>query len=502
MKKIIVILAVLFCAANAFSQETTSSIPKSDYAKHRLHIYGSAGYTNNIYNRVADIHANCSYSAMFEMKYAFFFAPKWGVSLGAGVSRFAAKGTLNINNILKNYEDPLFTTLLSPMPDDGKIRDYDLYYKTNNLVEKQEILALEVPLQFHFEHKVNKTSGIFASLGATGYFPIISAQTKFPKGNGTLETWAYEGFTNCWYRNDNHFGDHTVQVVPAKAKMRISADLVAEFGGIFRISEIADFYLGAYGTYGFLDILPKDKDPFIALNPADKTTPFVVNSLLKSDYMEVYNNGKDDADKVSEKWNRWQVGLKVGFHIKPLGKKARQEKRLRDAQKEFYQDASDYMKKGGKDDGGSREPQIIYIYNITPQGFMEDKNIPQNEKDNINDLADAFSKVKILFDLDSDVPKIDNRQYVLDAAEVLRKDQSLSVVIEGYTCDLGSEKHNRELAKRRANAIRDIFIKQGVSPKQITISGYTVADSKNQLQFKGANREEHRAVIFRIVKQR
>ena len=497
MKKLIIILTVLFCAANAFSQETTESKSQSDYAKHRLHIYGSAGYANNIYNRIDFVNTNYSYSAMLEMKYAFFFAPKWGISLGAGVSRYSAKGTLNISNILRGYDDPDFDAII------GEGRKYDLYYKTNNLAEKQQIWALEVPLQFHFEHKVNKTSGIFASLGATGYFPIISAQSKFPKGDGTLTTRAYEKDFNCWYKEDNHFGDSEVSVVPAKAKMRISVDLVAEFGGIFRISEICDLYIGAYGSYGFLDILPKEKVKFITPNPA-QNNPYVVNSLLASDYLEVYNTQReaDDLKKISEKWNRWQVGGKIGFHIKPLGKKARQEKRLRDARKEYYQDGSDYFKKGGKGDEGNKEPQIIYIYNIPPQGYMEDKGITQPEKDNITDLMDAFNEGKILFDLDSDVPKIDDRQFIINATEILKKDQSLNVIIEGYTCDLGSNDYNKKLAKRRAEAIRDLFIKQGVSPSQITISGgYTVLDSKNQQNFKNADREEHRAVIFKIVKR-
>ena len=71
---------------------------------------------------------------------------------------------------------------------------------------------------------------------------------------------------------------------------------------------------------------------------------------------------------------------------------------------------------------------------------------------------------KILFDLNSAVPKIENKNFVAEAAKVLQKGTSLSLIIEGYTCDLGSEAHNRDLAARRANAIRDLFVAQGVSP--------------------------------------
>ena len=431
------------------------------------------------------------------MKYAFFFAPKWGFSLGLGVSRYAAKATLNTKGHLPDLVDNGFLPNAPGNPTGHEEPYmYDARYEAKDLVERQQIFALEVPLQFHFEHKVNKNTGIFASLGATGYFPVLLAQSKFSKGS--VITSGYSPYTDCTYTYMRHFGKEEANTVSPDPKMRMSVDAVAEFGGIFRISEICDFYLGAYGSYGFFDLLPKEKANFLVAG-ADSYT---VNSVLASDYLQQYNEMYNDGKAVSEKWNRWQIGAKVGFHIKPLGKKARQEKRLRDAQKEFYEDASDYMKKGGKSEEGSREPQIVYIYNVAPQGYLEDKGFTQPEKDNITSLVDALGKGgKILFDLDSDVPKIDDRQFIYDASEILKKDQSLSVIIEGYTCDLGTAAHNRDLAKRRANAIRDLFIKQGVSPSQITTDGYIASDPQNKYNIQNDQREEHRAVIFRIVKR-
>jgi len=504
MKKLIIILTVLFCAANAFSQEaeTTGSVPRQDYAKHRLHIYGGAGYTNNIYSRVNDISANYSYSALFEMKYAYFFKEKWGFSLGAGVSRFSAKGTLGMSNMLKEFADGDFNMLLPQ----GTNRVYDLYYKATDLVEKQQIWAVEVPFQFNFEHKVNRTSGIYAGLGATGYFPI-HASSKFPKGNGTLTTWAFEDAFKCWYgqkwnANDQHFGDTPIGVAPKVVKMRPSVDIVGEFGGIFRLSEIADLYLGVYGSYGFLDILPKaeNKADFISFDINNTSEPYVVNSLLASNYLSVYNETNKDVDgfkPVSEKWNRWQAGVKVGFHIKPLGKKERQEKRMRDARKDYYQDGSEYFKKAG-----DKEPQIIYIQPTPPVQYMEDPKTTPKEKEDMTALVDAFSEGKIYFDLNSSDPKISDKKFIYDAVETLKRNPSWRVYIEGYTCDLGPNDYNKKLAKKRAEAIRDLFVKEGVNPSQIIISGYTVLDSKNQQNFGGKSREEHRAVVFRIENKR
>jgi len=443
------------------------------------------GYTNNIYNKVEFIHPSCPYSAILEMKYAFFFAPKWGVSLGAGVSRYAAQGTLNISGFILEHNDPLYGN-----------GTYNLHYKTNNLVEKQRILALEAPLQFHFEHRVGR-NGLFASLGATGYFPIILAQSKYPQGRGSITTSGYDAHKNVMYEDlPMRFGTGDARVTPAKANMNISVDAVAEFGGIFRISESCDFYLGVYGSYGFLDILPTEKRNFITSEP---NSTFTINSLLASNYLSEYNNYIEQNNlgwkKAAEKWNRWQAGAKIGFHIKPMCKKEKKGKSMREARRDYY----NYMSSGENNNSRS-EIHTIYVYNIAPSNYLNDNDFTEKERETISNLVNALSNGKILFDIDSDVPKIEDKNFIVAASDILKMEPSLNLIIEGYTCDLGSEQHNRELAKKRAETIRDLFVKQGVSPSQITVAGYIASDPQSKINIKNEEREEHRAVIFRIVK--
>ena len=75
------------------------------------------------------------------------------------------------------------------------------------------------------------------------------------------------------------------------------------------------------------------------------------------------------------------------------------------------------------------------------------------------------------------------------------------MIVEGYTCDLGTEQHNRDLAQRRANKVREMFIQKGVNPDQIETASYTVNDPQNRQNITDPSREEHRAAIFRIVKR-
>ena len=488
MRTIVILAVSLFFVSAASAQDT---IKEKNKACHRFHIYYGMGYTNNIYEKIdkSFIHTNYSYSSALELKYACFFAPKWGISIGAGLSRFAAKGTLNIDGVIPHYNDIAF--------DPSGQRFYDLYYLSSNFVEKQQIWALEAPLQFHFEHH-NGRNGVFVSLGAKGYFPIISARSIFPKGD--LRVYGYEEFTNTWYDDPPHFGTQDVSNnTPAMAKLRISVDVVAEVGGVFRLNRNSDFYLGVYGSYGFLDVLPKAADKKDFITP-EHNNNLNVNSLLASNFHEKYNdyvvNNNLNWKKANKEWKMWQVGLKVGIHLKPCSSGDK------DKDKREYSSVGERSNSNNGRRTVIRDTvQIVHVYYVTPVNYKEDSRFTPSERESINALVSVLSNNKILFDLNSDVPKIENKSFIADVAQILRKETALSLEIEGYTCDLGTEEHNRELAIRRAASIRDLFIEGGVKSSQIEITAYTANDLENKLNIKEEAREEHRAVIFRIVKK-
>jgi len=485
MKKLISILIIaLIGTMAAYSQDLEINQDNAgesikDYAKHRLFVYGSSGYSNNIYHRVNKslVFDHYSYDLAFELKYAFFFAREWGVSLGAGFSRFNAKGTLNIEGMYPKYYDPGF--------DPSGNHYYDLHYKTNGLVEKQLIHALEVPLQFHFEHHIGK-NGIFASLGARGYFPLTT-QSKFSKG--TMNISGYEAFTDTWYIDPPHFGECEISSLPTNVKMSpYSVDGIADLGGIFRISRKCDLYIGAYGSYGFMDILPKSADRKNFIIP-EQNNNFAVKSLLATNFLSEYNNyiknEKLTWKKADEKWNKWQVGIKIGLHLKLSGKKEKEKSKIIDSPPVIV--IRDTVR-------------VVNIYNMSPIVQTDDSNFTPEEKENIDKLTDLLSSGRILFNLDSDIPKIDNQNFITAASEVLKIEPSLRLIIEGYTCELGNEAHNRELAARRANAIRNLFIAQGIDSERIQTAGYTVNDPESKINIADEDLRSHRVVIFRIVK--
>ncbi len=88
---------------------------------------------------------------------------------------------------------------------------------------------------------------------------------------------------------------------------------------------------------------------------------------------------------------------------------------------------------------------------------------------------------------------------VLDVAKgILKERPNLKVVIEGHTCDIGSEAYNQKLSERRARAVSDYLVQNGVNAANLSTVGHgemqPVADNKTR-----SGRELNRRVEFKVM---
>ena len=506
MKKNLLLVSLIFAMCTAFGQEvqtennaegTSGTYETSTFCPHHINIHTGEAWTNNIYKRVG-ITQYYSHSTMLDIDYAYFFNEHWGLSLGVGLNRLAAKASISKSGVIPDYDVTYDSEFDQPVTYDP---NYDLFYDAHGLKEKEVVWAVEVPLKAHFDWRFDGRNGIYAALGVQGYFPI-KAFNKY-KGEGSVTTMGYEALYNQWYmqhfendqiKMDNHFPDAAYTGRGKNVKMRPSVDLVADFGGVFALSKKVDFYVGAYCKYGFLDILPKQKTSLIGTTDNGE---MLFQGTLGSDMLDLaYQNNEIKKNKT--KWNLLQIGLKAGFHFKACATPA--EKSKKQIEKEILDELKN---KANEPIIIKQDPQYIYIVPVCDQ--MNDDNddyLTPEDKAAINELSDVLSKTKILFDLDKDIPKIsDYNDNINRTVAILKANPQLKLIVEGYTCDLGSEEHNRDLAQRRANNVRKLFIENGVSPDQIETASYTVNDPQNRQNITDPRREEHRAAIFRIVKR-
>lgn len=494
MKKQLLLISLLFTMLCSFAQEVTEPTVATDTTKkteelafcpHRVWFNLGGGLTNNIYKRIPAMDQKYSCSAMAEVGYTYFFNENWGIGLGVGLQHIAAKALLDFNGQTEVTEPGYYGA--------DPARTYTMFFKGTDFTEKQSIWAIEVPLTAQYEYRFgNKRNGIYANLGIKGYFPI-KARTSYSSETGSLTLTGEEDEINVFWNTDveGHFGVLPLSAKSTLTKLRPSVDIQADLGGIIGLSRRTDLYLGVYCSYGFLNILPKEAVDYVSMDGSQ----IVLNGFMQSNVISKLNESLKEEDQISAKWHQFQFGVKAGFKFKTCKGYGKDAEYMNDLKRRFM---NEMMKK-------SNEPIIVktteyvYIVPVTPTNVEEED---KDTKENILQLAEALSNTKILFDLDKDIPKItDNNDNIRKTVEILKKDKSLGLIVEGYTCDLGSEAHNRDLAQRRAIAIRQMFINQGVSPDQISIASYTYNDPQNKINIPDSKREEHRAAIFRIIKK-
>lgn len=104
----------------------------------------------------------------------------------------------------------------------------------------------------------------------------------------------------------------------------------------------------------------------------------------------------------------------------------------------------------------------------------------------------------VLFDFDKAVIKTAGLAVVDRLVAELKEHPDEMVQIAGHTCSVGPEEYNDDLSKRRANAIREYLINQGVEPDRVYAAGYGERDPK-AANDSPETRKLNRRAVFTIV---
>jgi len=494
MKKQLLLIGLILGMFTAFSQEVTKSDNKKEateveateaeadvYCPHRINFHLGAGYSNDVFKKdvIDNIQSKFTYAAMAELGYAYLWQRKVNIGIGIGVG-------IGHTRPLVRYNDHDRISVNDQGYDSQKPETYYLLsYEAKDFKQRQRVWAVEIPLTMQLEKKFGAgKNGIYFGIGVKGYLPF-SSKIDFPGGVFNLKSIYDEGL-NVLYEKDLevHLDDQKLDGYSVKTKMRPSIDIIGDFGGIFGLSRSADFYLGIYASYGFLNIAPKDNADLKGLEVLDKRLSQVVDGYVN----------------LGQKWNLLQIGLKIGFHFLPC-KECSNGEYMKD-HKRRYMD-----KMMAKKD----EPIIItntiqeyyYVVPTISQELLDESANDPAKKKALLDLAQSLSNIKILFDLDKDIPKLDDnkRENIRKAAELLRQNPDLKVIVTGYTSPEGSKDHNKDLGNRRAIAVRQHFINNGVPADQIAVQNFTADDPQHKQDIPDTDYKEQRAVIFKIEKK-
>ncbi|GAB4229184.1 MAG: hypothetical protein Kow00109_00210 [Acidobacteriota bacterium] len=78
----------------------------------------------------------------------------------------------------------------------------------------------------------------------------------------------------------------------------------------------------------------------------------------------------------------------------------------------------------------------------------------------------------INFDFDKAELRPKEREILSRIAGILLTSRGYRIQIWGHTDDIGSDEYNLELSRRRAEAVRDYFVKAGIDPSVISTKGF------------------------------
>ena len=76
------------------------------------------------------------------------------------------------------------------------------------------------------------------------------------------------------------------------------------------------------------------------------------------------------------------------------------------------------------------------------------------------------------FDFDKAVLRPDHYAELNEVVSVMKANPNLRVEADGHTCDLGREKYNQKLSERRAKAVVDYLVNNGIDPQRLSWKGF------------------------------
>lgn len=78
----------------------------------------------------------------------------------------------------------------------------------------------------------------------------------------------------------------------------------------------------------------------------------------------------------------------------------------------------------------------------------------------------------ILFDLNKATIRNESEQALQAIADIMKEYENTSFHIEGHTDSTGADSYNQQLSERRANAVRDFLLANGIAASRVTAKGY------------------------------
>lgn len=360
----------------------------------------------------------------FELGYDYFFSKKWGIGTGIGIQSFRSTSTISYMSetaMLDEEDAPYF---------------YRVYY--DNAKEEQKIMTFDIPIVFSYQTRLNESWKLLATIGGKVSIPVSSTYQKV----GGRTTTGYYSQYNVELANLPRHNFTTFDTSP-------SADFTADpfysgnvsLGGLYKLNNNFDLYVGAYFNYGF-SVAVTEKNQLLYLE--DGTYHGVLESDQASNVKPMavglkvglrWHKAKNSSDEIIETILETIPEIVPEKVVEPVVEKV----------EPIVEDVKEVVEP---------EPVEEEIKEVIPEPVV------------VAPVIASLPDIKFEVGTDKEVDNTHLTELEL-LAESLKANSDLNLRIIGHTCDIGTREVNMRVGLKRANVVKEQLMELGVNASQI-----------------------------------
>ncbi len=485
MKKAIIILwmiltpAVVVTAQEASADSTTveetaveETIVEETAPQYFLNHHLNFNLGGGLHTLISDPlygHWEKGFGGMFEARYEL--VPKVvGFGTGLKMTLRNSATTSNCKEVIKDYKS-----------ENGQKAQYTSEFK--DWREKENMMALELPVQLVISTGATKPCSFHAAVGASLSLPfagkykpdegkytnsILFEQTGYPidklKGHDDL---------------DKHMAD---DVEKGKIKYGLGVNAIADLGILKKLTDQCALYIGLYGSYGLLNVCKKSESNLY--------------NAQEHEYVGLYSSNQ--VTKITP----IEAGLKVGFYISfhDTEKEISEVNKVLDERVRSEAEAA-AAKRAAKAEGKDRKTEPVNKNQTKPQENKSSEPATVDEasrKEAIEALKAIKSAAKYanvnaapLFPKEAD-------QYFLTIRKYLDANPEAKIIITGHTDNSGTPAKNIVNGQHRAEAFKNALVRKNIPRNRIgcVSKGETEPIASNDTP---EGREQNRRVELDLV---
>jgi len=140
---------------------------------------------------------------------------------------------------------------------------------------------------------------------------------------------------------------------------------------------------------------------------------------------------------------------------------------------------SNYLLAKEKVEVAKRESLVCYtgkvelpVVQAEPQEFILQTPVEPKKEEHAKVEKPLMVRARIHFDFNKADIKKEYIPLLKEVVKILKENPNINLRVEGYTDDIGTKAYNQKLALRRAMAVKDFLVKEGIDPERIQVVGF------------------------------